>query len=93
MKTIIEEIPELLLSDARGIYIPRDFTTNFDLNVWHIDNKFKELDPDNEFYWDDWQEILDNAFAFERGVKWYLYQDGDLFAIPEDFDLDEWMGI
>lgn len=27
---------EILLSDARGIYIPRDFFQGFDLEKWHL---------------------------------------------------------
>ena len=45
---------QLLLSDARGVYIPRDFVDNFDLDKWHVDNKYIHLlsSPNNEFYWD-----------------------------------------
>ena len=40
----------LLLSDARGVYIPRDFVANFDLDKWHVDMKYVHLlsGPDNE---------------------------------------------
>ena len=30
---------EILLSDARGIFIPRDFFQGFDLEKWHLKNK------------------------------------------------------
>ena len=44
----------LLLSDSRGVYIPRDFVDNFNLDKWHVDQKYIRLlsSPDNEFYWD-----------------------------------------
>ena len=40
---------QFLLSDARGVYIPRDFIDNFNLDKWHIDTKYVHLlsSPDN----------------------------------------------
>ncbi len=79
---------QLLLSDARGIYIPRDFVQGFDLEKWHIDaeNWAAETcnDPDNEHYWDAWDQVLNNAYFIDNGKKYTLYQDGDLFAIAYD---------
>lgn len=75
---------ELLLSDARGIYIPRDFVTGFDLTLW---KGIKEGDamicenPEHEWYWDAWTEILDNATFEQDGKTWRIYQDGDLWAL------------
>lgn len=74
----------LLLSDARGIYIPRDFVEGFDMQQWHIEPKFIEFlsCPDNDFYWDYWEDVLNNAFLIDdNGHKWCLWQDGDLLAI------------
>ena len=75
---------QLLLSDARGVYIPRDFIDNFNLDKWHIDTKYAHLlsSPDNDWYWDYWDVVLCVAyFVDELGNKWGLYQDGDLWAI------------
>ena len=72
----------LLLSDVRGVYIPRDFVDNFNLDKWHVDNKYMYLlsSPDNERYWDYWDVLLCVAFFVdESGNKWGLYQDGDLW--------------
>ena len=71
---------QLLLSDARGVYIPRDFCQNFDLCQWHVDNKYTHLlsSPDNEWYWDYWDVVCSNAyFVDELGNKWILLQDGE----------------
>lgn len=73
---------EILLIDARGVDIPRDFC-DFALSLWSgIDNiKLSDLEnPENEFYWDTWQIILDNAEFHHSGNVWRLHQDGDLFA-------------
>ena len=75
----------LLLSDARGIYIPRDFVTDFDLTMWEgISQKDAEIcaDPEHEWYWDAWASILDTAtFTDPDGRKFILHQDGDLWAL------------
>ena len=73
---------ELLLNDSHGIYIPQKFYTQFDLKKWHIEGDYSELNnPDNEFYWNDWEILLNNAYCILNGKKYHLYQDGDLLAI------------
>lgn len=75
----------LLLSDARGVYIPRDFVQGFDLSKWKgirsDDAKICE-NPENQWYWDAWTSILDNAtYTHEDGRIFRLHQNGDLWAI------------
>ena len=75
----------LLLSDARGEYIPRDFVEGFDLNKWegiHQDDIENCKNPEHEWYWDSWESILDNAtFTAPDGRVFHLHQDGDLWAL------------
>ena len=84
----------LILSDARGIYIPRDFVTNdaneiawehcakWGLNQSNIENWIDAQNPEAEWYWDAWQWILDNAkFTDSNGFTYTLNQDGDLWGI------------
>jgi len=84
---------EILLSDARGIYIPRDFIQGFDLTKWYgISESDVEIlqDPDNEFYWEAWESVLNNAkFKSDDGRVFSLWQDGDLFAICYEMMTDE----
>ena len=83
---------QLLLSDARGVYIPRDFAKNFNLEKWHVDNKYIHLlsSPDNEWYWDYWDVVCSNAyFVDEYNNKWRLWQDGDLWAVCYELLTDE----
>lgn len=87
MKTSKFNAVVLLLSDARGIYIPRDFVQSFDLNKWGLykDNEAILSNPEDEFYWDEWSTVLDNAkFIDEQGNEFRLYQDGNLWAICYD---------
>ena len=87
----------LILSDSRGIYIPRDFICD-DYNeiawehcaAWSLteENKTHWIDaanPDSDWYWDAWQWICDHAyFTAENGDKYHLYQNGDLWGICYD---------
>ena len=95
-----ENYAEILLSDARGIYIPRDFVTQFDIaddtsvvNGWRgIDPKDIAIceNPDHEWYWEAWQDICDSAYYIDtKGVRFNLYQNGDLFMVPEGVDIPE----
>ena len=88
---------KLLLNDAHGVYIPQLFARNFNMDDWHVSHDdVKFLDAiDHEWYWEAWQSVLDTAYFIhdDTGVKYCLYQDGDLWAVPEqdlmfDPDLD-----
>lgn len=82
----------LLLDNARGIYIPRDFVTRFDLTKFSGIDEHDAADcsdPLNESYWDAWTAILDQATFTENGATYHLYQDGDLFAYCEELMTDE----
>jgi len=79
---------QLLIDENNGISIPQTFYENFDLNKWGIDrNQFTELrDVENEHYWDAWDALLKYArYVDTEGNVWQLYQNGDLFAITEEF--------
>jgi hypothetical protein len=77
----------LILSDARGIYIPRDFLTDNRNDIvwkhcesWGLTEANKDFwieatDPTYEHYWEDWDWILSNAkYTTEEGEV-YLCQD------------------
>jgi hypothetical protein len=81
----------LLMDESAGIYIPRNFYESFDFAKWNLNQAdFSELaDPDHENYWDSWLDLLSMAKHTDAaGLKWTLYQDGDLWAVSEKhFDL------
>lgn len=87
---------ELLLSDARGVYIPRDFVECYDPKAWNIEDEdvaILQQDPygeDSCLLWDTWVYVLDHAsYTDENGHTWRLYQDGDLWAYCEELMSDE----
>ncbi len=73
---------ELYADSNRGIYIPQFWAQSADLNQWcdYTEDQIATLlsGPDNESYWDTWQEILDNVRTIGGGQ---LHQDGDLWVI------------
>jgi hypothetical protein len=77
---------ELFLSDARGIYIPRDFAEcvrhGLVGNVTAEDWDILQAGPEHELYWETWADMLDHAIIDDGNRKFMLYQDGDLWLIP-----------
>jgi hypothetical protein len=93
--TATDHAPDMLLwlSDARGVYIPRDFANCFTERAKVVsgvndDNwEILEAGPEHELYWEAWTEVLDRAIVTsETGVKYRLHQDGDLWLIPEGME-------
>ena len=88
--------PEMLLwlSDARGVYIPRDFAESFADRAKHVDGvsdedwSTLELGPDyqnaegetvyNEPYWDTWNDVCNNAVVTD--------EHGNKYRVYQDGD-------
>lgn len=82
---------ELLLSDSRGVYIPRDFAT--ECPGWQMtraDRKILEAGPDHEQYWDVWHDVSQySSYTDKNGNTWYLWLEGDVFAYCHELMTDE----
>jgi hypothetical protein len=83
----------LWLSDSRGQYIPRDFANSFQDRAKNVSGvsedewKLLEAGPDTAWHWETWDNVLNNAVVTDdAGVKFRLYQDGDLWLIPEGME-------
>jgi len=83
----------VFLSDARGIYIPRDFARTVDhARVAGVTpEQWADLEnEDSESYWDTWSDVVDNAICTDDlGVRYRLEQDGDLFIVPTGMEWDD----
>lgn len=87
----LPETAKLLLNDAWGIYVPNECAQRFKLeNILMEDLKILKSGPEAEYYWDAWEDVLDQAILKIDGQDHYLWQDGDLWAIPVDA---EWPGV
>jgi len=82
--TVLGVFSELLISDRNGVYIPQIFFNNFDFKQWGLSkDDYLDLDcPEGDYYWDTWNDLLDNAQMLDKnsGNFYMLEQDGDLFA-------------
>lgn len=80
---------KLLINGAHGVYVPQCFVQNFDMTVWDgvndEDIEILKAGPDHEHYWEVWDDVLGNATHTDiDGNKWYLMQDGDLWAYCQE---------
>ena len=73
----------LLLDGNRGIYIPKIFAECFPL-LLSDEQKADLSNPDNEFYWETWEDVIDNIKIPFQDKMYYLYQSGDLWAVPDE---------
>lgn len=86
------ETMQLILDSNRGIYIPQKFAENFCMTAWHINDDDRDVllaGPDNEFYWEVWEDVLNYAYTEQFGERWTLYQDDDLFVVSGSHVWDE----
>ena len=88
--------PSLVLLDAHGVYIPQLWCSDLDqeqseaIGVDWKDVQACQAGPDHEWYWEAWASIIDScAFTDADGVTWTLYQDGDLWEVPEGFTFED----
>ena len=85
---------ELLCDSHHGVYIPQIMARRLYDAGWAgitLDDVVElEADPyEGEWYWETWEGVLNSAhFTDENGTVWYLYHDGDLFAVTA-LDLDD----
>jgi hypothetical protein len=94
MNTQIKE-PELLVSDANGIYIAQMFCKVYASYITNASEVGEDLQtclngPDDEFYWEAWENLINNVqFSNDKGEKYTignLGESGDLWAIPEGYE-------
>lgn len=84
----------LLCSDHHGQYIPQHFAQSIKRdhvqNVSDEDWAILEAGPEHEQYWDAWIDVCDSAVLTDmHGVVYSIYQDGDVWAIPDGMEWSE----
>lgn len=91
-----EESAILYIDSHHGVYIPQIFTQYIVPSQWagisDDDLKACEEGIENEWYWDAWCNIIDNAVLVhpENGMRYYIYHNEDVWLIPEGVDAPEW---
>lgn len=81
----------ILFADSnRGQYIPQHFAQAIKREcvegVTADDWAILDAGPDHEWYWETFDSVESNALVRdpESGISYRLYQDGDLWLVPED---------
>ena len=93
--TMKKEPAVILFADSSlGVYIPQFFAESCAEDIWSVnedDLQCLRQGPDEEFYWDTWVNVLDNATATLNGDTYHLHQSehGDLWALCYDRMTDE----
>jgi len=91
-------VPSLLADSHYGVYIPQLFCAELLSGTYKYENiPFADIqyiaDPANmgkDDYFDIWIEISDNIVLIDLdGDKYTIIQNGDLWAIPEGYELSE----
>ncbi len=82
---------ELLIDGHHGVYIPKLFCEYYAENFEGIDKEDIETckDPNNQWYWESWDNILNNAYIIQDGKKYILWQNMDLFLIEENEEVEQ----
>lgn len=79
------EIAELLINGHHGVYIPKLFANMFPEHLFFEEREILKSGPDDELYWQIWEDVLDREFIHPILGKGYLYEDdGDLWFIPNE---------
>jgi len=92
------DLPEsaiLFADSARGVFIPqhfaesvrRDCVTGVSADDWAI----LESGPDAEWHWETWETVESRAVitAPDTGIAYTLYQDGDLWLVPANWQPEQ----
>lgn len=95
--------PIMLLDGHRGVYIPQNFAEEIihrGYKFTHTGKIWKDLrcllkGPDNnEWYWEAWASLMDKLTLFSHikgeTTPHILWQNDDLWAVPEGFDIENW---
>lgn len=92
MKATTKLEMKCLVGSGAGIYVPMCFASNYEMKAWGVSEENQEIlkNPDHDLYWDTWDDVLNLAsFTDDKGQKWSLHQDEDLFAVPDGYEWPE----
>ena len=82
----------LLLSDNRGQYIPQNFIEQYGDDLVNVSDEDKQIllaGPYHELYSEAWDTVLMDGIIRMDGNVYTLYQDGDLWAVPDGYEWPE----
>lgn len=95
MKAFNSDALILAVSSSYGVYAPQTFSEWYSdkcVNILEGDLKesFEDLKNINsEFYWESWENVLDNAVISIDGELYNIIQNEDVWLIPVDMEIPE----
>lgn len=86
---------ECIIDGHNGIYVPQIFAQRYaaaNENRLSMQDDFAilKLGPDNDEYWETWDDMLNKFTLIENGKTYRLYEsNGDLFLIEDGEEIPE----
>ena len=83
---------ECIIDGSHGIYIPQVFAERFEnwQGITEDDLAILLNSPAHRDYWEVWDSVLATAsYKDDDGHTWTLFQDGDLFMVRDDHELED----
>ena len=81
---------ECIIDGHHGVFVPTVFAQTVNrailsgVSAETLDYLAKEESTEDDWFWDEWDSVLNNARITHNGKIYHLHQDGDLFAIDWD---------
>lgn len=94
----MEQYPTLLVDGHHGQYVPQVFAEQYNNLMWGMEDFDPDYQtvlkgPDEEFYWECWEAVLNKANFVHpiTKVKYVLSpgEDGDLFMVKENSGIND----
>lgn len=90
---------ELICDSHHGIYCPQFAMEQIRdkrlicKNYSEVEQYFSDLStPDNDFYWDAWSDLIDNAILLDSdGNEYYIDHSEDIWAVPVGTSFEDYI--
>ncbi len=82
---------QLAVDGSHGRYAAKRFFELYPQFVDRLDADEEIImqDPDHEHHLEVWDEFVSNFEVIEEGVRWFIYEDGDVFFVSEHHDFND----
>lgn len=76
---------QLAVDGSFGIYVPKRFFERYPQFLTHLNEEDHAVvsNPEHKHYWEVWDQFVQNFRVIKDGVRWSIYEDGDVFFVSE----------
>ena len=93
VEDVYVERAHYVVDGSWGIYCLQKFAERFDLRQWGVEQEDIDIlleGPDHEWYFETWDDVIDNAeYVDDDGYKWFIWSNDGVFIVREDMP-EEW---